>query len=215
MALVEGAATRVLAAHTDGRARGEQRGERQRFRHAVIHRTLAGGHFSTLLQQLLDLGMNVEAGGSSGQRRTDGGELRARHAGRDVILRFVRAALVPRPVVRELRQAWARRTDSLRLHQPEGSAARVSTGPAARRDRSSLSPAAKPGSTPIDRRPRRGRVPRTSSSSVGASTPRPTRSEPTSATAWSSEIAFGIFLPPDERAPLASVCFPAATGARS
>ena len=61
VALVESAATSILSAQADRHSGFHQASERQRFSHAVIHRAFAGAHLSALLQQLLDLGMDVEA----------------------------------------------------------------------------------------------------------------------------------------------------------
>ena len=61
VALVESAATSILSAESDRHASFDQASQRQRFRHAVIHRAFAGSHLGALLEQLLDLGMDVEA----------------------------------------------------------------------------------------------------------------------------------------------------------
>ncbi len=67
MPLVEGAAAAILSAESYRSSGLDQACERQRFRHAVIHRAFTRAHFRALLQQLLDLGMNVKALRKRGQ----------------------------------------------------------------------------------------------------------------------------------------------------
>ena len=63
VALVEGAALRVLSGEPNLSAVGEERGVGEEFGGAVVEEAFAFGHLDALLVELLDLGMNVEAGG--------------------------------------------------------------------------------------------------------------------------------------------------------
>ena len=67
VALVEGAAAGVLSAESHRNPVPYQAAESQRFRHAVVERTLARAHLGALLQQLFNLGMDVEASRIRGQ----------------------------------------------------------------------------------------------------------------------------------------------------
>ena len=66
VALVEGAALRVLAGEADGGALLQERGEGDEFGHAVVEGAGSGGHFEALLEELFDLGMDVEVCGVIG-----------------------------------------------------------------------------------------------------------------------------------------------------
>ena len=67
MALVKSAAASVLPGHAHVDAVFHQARERQSLGHAIIDGAFARAHFGALLEQLLHLGMNVEAFGISGQ----------------------------------------------------------------------------------------------------------------------------------------------------
>ena len=82
VALVEGAALGVLAAEADGRAGLEQRGEGEGLGHAVVDRALAAAHLGALGEQLLDLGVDVEAFGRGGELAGERGDLGGVEAGR-------------------------------------------------------------------------------------------------------------------------------------
>ena len=77
MALVEGAAAAVLSTEAYRNSVPCQAAESKRFRHSVVERTLANTHLGTLLQQLLNLGMNVETRGVRGQARKQFGQFLA------------------------------------------------------------------------------------------------------------------------------------------
>jgi hypothetical protein len=74
VALVEGAALRVLAAEAHGRAGGDERGEGGELGHAVVEGARAGGHFQALVEELLHLGMDVEAVGDRGGEAREFGD---------------------------------------------------------------------------------------------------------------------------------------------
>jgi len=86
VALVEGAALGVLTAEANGRAGGDQRGEGGEFRHAIVEGTRAGGHLAALLEELLDLGVQVEAGRHDGGEAREFGDAFRRQAGGDIVL---------------------------------------------------------------------------------------------------------------------------------
>ena len=60
MPLVERPAPRVLTGKPHRRSAEQERSERQRFRHSVIHGTIAMTHFGALLEQLFHLRMDRE-----------------------------------------------------------------------------------------------------------------------------------------------------------
>ncbi len=66
MALVEGAALAVLTAEAHRGAGGQERTEGNGLGHAVVEGALALAHLGALLEQLFDLGVDVEA--SQGMR---------------------------------------------------------------------------------------------------------------------------------------------------
>ena len=66
VALVEGAAFGVLAGEADGGSGLDEGGEGDELGHAVVEEALAGAHLRALLEELLDLGVDVEAFGDSG-----------------------------------------------------------------------------------------------------------------------------------------------------
>ncbi len=63
VALVKGAASRILPGQANRYSGFHQASKRQRFSHAVVHQSLARTHLGPLLQQLFDLGMDVEVRG--------------------------------------------------------------------------------------------------------------------------------------------------------
>ena len=103
VALVEGAALRVLAAEAHRRAGEQQRAEGDGFGHAVIEGLLAAAHGGALLEQLFDLGMDVKAVGIRGEscRRSTRIAV-AVEAGVDFEIGLLAAAVVAAPVVGHL-----------------------------------------------------------------------------------------------------------------
>ena len=75
MALVEGAAARVLSAETHVSAGFHQAGKGQSFGHAVVDGALARAHLGALFEQLLHFRMNVEALGIGGETSGELGNL--------------------------------------------------------------------------------------------------------------------------------------------
>ncbi len=60
--MVEGAAARILSAHANRNAGGDQAGKGQGLGHAVVDGALACRHLLALFEQGGDLGMDVEVG---------------------------------------------------------------------------------------------------------------------------------------------------------
>ena len=75
VALIEGAAAGVLSAQADVGTGFHQAGKGESLGHAVIHGTLACAHLGALFEQLLHLGVNVEAFGIRGQALGELGQL--------------------------------------------------------------------------------------------------------------------------------------------
>ena len=101
VALVERAALAVLPGEPHRRPSRQQAAERQRLGHPVVEPPLAFGHLDPLFEQLLHLGVNVEAlgpGGESGHQRSKFFDRRARL---DFVRGIVAAAKVRRPVRRQ------------------------------------------------------------------------------------------------------------------
>src|SRR5208283_1908719 len=65
VALVEGAALRILAGEADGIAFEDERAVGKKLREPVIHRAFAVAHFRALIEKLHDFGMDVKAFGST------------------------------------------------------------------------------------------------------------------------------------------------------
>ena len=101
MALVEGAALAVLACEANSNAIAQQRPERQRFGHAIVHRSFSVSHLRALLQQPLDLGMDVEALRNPRQRIGNLAQFRRVESGIDFVFRHPAPAGELRPVFRQ------------------------------------------------------------------------------------------------------------------
>ena len=91
VAVAERAAGGVLAGEADAKALGRQGGEGQGLAGGPIERALAAGHLARRSMKLLELGMEVKAGGELGQFLQKRGETLARDARVDVLRRTSRA----------------------------------------------------------------------------------------------------------------------------
>ena len=87
VALVEGAALRVLTGEAYGRAGLEERGIGEEFGEAVVDGALAVAHLDALLEELRDLGMDVETFGRSRELLRERGYLGGVKAGDGVVAR--------------------------------------------------------------------------------------------------------------------------------
>ena len=74
MALVEGAAARILPAQAHRGSLLHQAGESESFGHAVVHGAFACTHLGMLLEKFLHLGMNVKTIRIGGQAIRDFGQ---------------------------------------------------------------------------------------------------------------------------------------------
>src|SRR6185312_6679736 len=72
--------------------------ESQRFRHSIVHRTLALDHFRPLLQQFFDLRMDMEIRWIAAEPPTDFTQLFQRQARSNAVLFFVAPANVVVPI---------------------------------------------------------------------------------------------------------------------
>src|SRR5947209_7966119 len=86
--LIEGSTASVLPAEPYRDAVLQQRSKRESLRHPIIQRTLAAAHLFALLQQLLDLGMNMEILRIRSERFGQRINVGLRDAGTHVVLRF-------------------------------------------------------------------------------------------------------------------------------
>ena len=106
--LVEGAAFAVLPGQPHPVSRRQQRGERERFRHAVVEAVLSLHHRRPLLEQFLHLRVHVEVGRPRGELRRDGAERVEANPRLHLVRLVVAAAVIRRPVLRQLREGDAR-----------------------------------------------------------------------------------------------------------
>src|SRR5260370_5673765 len=88
MALVECAALRILTRETDGIAFEKDRAKGQRLREAIVNGALSLAHLGTLLYQLHDLRMNVEAFGNPREAFSYLSQFFAAEAGVYFVFRF-------------------------------------------------------------------------------------------------------------------------------
>jgi hypothetical protein len=98
VALVEGAALRVLAAETHGRAGGDERGEGGELGHAIVEGARAPGHFQALGKQFFHFGVDVEAGWDGGGEAHEVGDALGGQAGVDFVFGLEGASVVFAPV---------------------------------------------------------------------------------------------------------------------
>ena len=99
VALVERAALAILSAETDRHFLEQERAKGQSLSHTVIEGALAMSHFSTLLQQLLDLGMDVKLFRIARQLVGNLANLLCGNSRFDIVFRFESAAVVVVPVL--------------------------------------------------------------------------------------------------------------------
>src|SRR6266404_3495776 len=104
MALVEGAALGILPGKTNRISFQQQRTKRQCFRESIIDRALALPHLGALLEQLGDFRVHVKALWHANDGIGDLRQLFTVHAGIRFIFGLETAAMVSRPVIRELPQ---------------------------------------------------------------------------------------------------------------
>src|SRR6266704_2829084 len=102
MALIEGAALRVLASEPDRGAFEKQRAKSQRFGESIINGAFAVAHFGALFEQLHNLRVNLKTFGHANQAVGDLRQLLASQDGIHFVLRFVAAMRIRRPVFGEL-----------------------------------------------------------------------------------------------------------------
>ena len=86
VALVESAALRILPAEAHRRTGADERGEGDKLGHAVVEGARAGGHLQALVEELLHLGMNVEARRNGGGETREFGDAVGRQAGVDLLV---------------------------------------------------------------------------------------------------------------------------------
>ncbi len=104
MALVEGAALGVLAGESDRGAGFEERGVGEELCHAVVDGLLAGAHLYSLFEELLDLGVDVEAFGRCGEGGGEGGDLGGVEASAGVVVCVEGPTVVGLPVVADVEE---------------------------------------------------------------------------------------------------------------
>src|SRR6187402_587504 len=100
VALIEGAALRVLSGEADGRTGLEYRSVSNELGHAVVEGTRSRTHLFALLQERLDLGMDVKVRRIADELLHECGYRRSIEAGWDVVGCVEVAALVRLPVGR-------------------------------------------------------------------------------------------------------------------
>ena len=97
----------IKPAEANGRALKDKRAKGNCLGHAIVEGTLAASHFGTLLQQLLDLGMNVKVRRIARQCVRDLRNLIGRDSCFNFIFRQETPAFVVVPIRRQLRQPWS------------------------------------------------------------------------------------------------------------
>src|SRR4029077_15198060 len=104
VALIEGATASVLPTQPDWDTGPYQTAKGQRLGHPVIPRALSCAHFSPLIEQLLDLRMDVESFGISGEAFGNFPQFFRGHSRVNFVLRLVPSTPVVIPIPGQIAQ---------------------------------------------------------------------------------------------------------------
>src|SRR6185437_12053444 len=102
VSLVECPAAAILSTHAHRRTRLHQTSESQRFRHSVVNSPLALSHFSPLLEQFFDFGMDVKIRRIAAQAPPNFTQLFQRQSSGYAVFLFVTPTDIVIPISRQV-----------------------------------------------------------------------------------------------------------------
>src|ERR1700721_2002947 len=106
MSLVERSTLRVLSSQTHRSPLFQQRRKRDKLCHSVVEEARSRSHLDSLLEELLDLGMNMEAARKSRHTGDKLGNAPRWQASWNIVFRLQFAALVSVPISGKLSEVW-------------------------------------------------------------------------------------------------------------